>query len=66
MIIRKIKYIILFMALLAVILLSMKKKTYINLISPCTDGFVLIWDFDSAKLLIKIINTSLFEACLMN
>lgn len=54
------------MALLAVILLSMKKKTYINLISPCTDGFVLIWDFDSAKLLIKIINTSLFEACLMN
>ena len=45
-----------------------EKKEYINLISLNTDGFVQIWDFDSAKLLIKIkiSNTPLLEACLMN
>ena len=45
-----------------------EKNENINLITPCADGFVRIWDFDSAKLLIKIkiSNIGLSEACLSN
>ena len=44
------------------------KNGNIHIISPCWDGFLRIWDFDSAKLLIKIkvSNNDLFEALLWN
>ena len=44
------------------------KNDNIHLISPCCDGFVRIWDFDSVKLLIKIkvSNNGLLEALLWN
>ena len=44
------------------------KNDNIHIISPCHDGFVRIWDFDSAKLLIKnkISNNGLLEALLWN
>ena len=44
------------------------KNDNIHIISPCCDGFVRIWDFDSAKLLIKIKvnNSGLLKALLWN
>ena len=44
------------------------KNDNIHIISPCHDGFVRIWDFDSAKLLIKIkiSNNGLLEALVWN